>query len=363
MHFRKRSLNAIEWLERKMYTREDLSEGILHTILYWHNLLKRWNTSSGPSTGSSGLSNRWRIRRTWKCRALSQGKVVKWKIESIRQAKLFVRRQEAEMEVGVVVWMISDNLTTSTNFDQKVNYMNFTGGAKERQDLFVLRTTRTTAGYAVWWTGVQVVNFLPVLNRTISIFKSKSSSSDQKTLIQGGSATMQAIWPPGKAGWRGLSRNLEGGQLIPDEIPMILQRGLLLLPLPPLGLLHQLPHRRSYPRTYYSARAAQRPLEGIWGIHNSKFFVIVIYRQTNWQDDALLQIVKFFFVVFNIDVLFAIITTTLTINLLSRSEKKCWASRREHPPTSKFSGTLKGSSGLLCSSTHFCWHIPKYWTK
>ena len=123
MQFRKRSLNAIEWLERKMYTREDLSEGILHTILYWHNLLKRWNTSSGPSTGSSGLSNRWRIRRTWKCRALGQGKVVKWKIESIRQAKLFVRRQEAEMEVGVVVWMISDNLTTSTNFDQKVNYM------------------------------------------------------------------------------------------------------------------------------------------------------------------------------------------------------------------------------------------------
>ena len=59
--------------------------------------------------------------------------------------------------------MISDNLTTSTNFDQKVNYMNFTGGAKERQDLFVLRTTRTTAGYAVWWTGVQVTNFLPVL--------------------------------------------------------------------------------------------------------------------------------------------------------------------------------------------------------
>ena len=92
-------------------------------------------------------------------------------------------------------------------------------------------------------------------------------------------------------------------------------------------------------------------------------FVTLIYRQTNWQDDALLQYVKFFFVVFNIDVLFAIITTTLTINLLSRWEKKCWASRREHRPTSKFSGTLKGSSGLLCSSTHFCWHIAKYWTK
>ena len=212
---------------------------------------------------------------------LIQGKVVLWTRTSIFQAKLFVRRQEAEMEVWDHFWppikqsfvasVISDHQTPG--FGQKFDYVNFTGGAKERQDLFVLRTTRTTAGYAVWWTGVQVTNFLPVLNRTISIFKPKSSWSDQKTLIQGGSATMQAIWPPGKAGWRGLSRNLEGGQLIPDEIPKILQRGLLLLPLPPLGLLHQLPHRRSHPRTHHSARAAQRPLEGIWGIHNFKLFV------------------------------------------------------------------------------------------
>ena len=211
-----------------------------------------------------------------------QGKVVLWTRTSILQAKLFVRRQEAEMEVWDHFWppikqsfvasVISDHQTPG--FGQKIDYVNFTGGAKERQNIFVIRTTRTTAGYAVWWTRVQVTKFLPVLNRTISIFKSKSSWSDQKTLIQGGSATMQAIWPPGKAGWRGLSRNLEGGQLIPDEIPKILQRGLLLLSLPPLGLLHQLPHRRSYPRTYHSARAAQRPLEGIWGIHNSQVFCL-----------------------------------------------------------------------------------------
>ena len=181
----------------------------------------------------------------------------------------------------------------------------------------------------------------------------------QRLDIQGGSATMQAIWPPGKAGWRGSSRNLEGGQLIPDEIPTILQRGLLVLYLPPLGLLHQLPHRRGHSRTHHSARAAQRPLEEIWGIHNSKFFVC----NRDIHSDRLLQIVKFFFVVCNMDVLFAIVKTTLAINLLSRSERKCWVSRRGHRPTSKCSGTLKGSSGLLCSSTHLCRHIAKYWTK
>ena len=206
-------------------------------------------------------------------KTLIQGKVVLWTRKSIFQAKLFVRRQEAEMEVWDHFWspikqsfvasVISDH--QRPRFGQKFDYVIFTGGAKERQNFFVLRTTRTTAGYAVWWTGVQVTSSKW---DSFSLSKFKSSSSDQKTLIQGGSATMQAIWPPGKAGWRGLSRNLEGGQLIPDEIPKILQRGLLVLYLPPLGLLHQLPHRRSYPRTYYSARAAQRPLEGIWGIHN-----------------------------------------------------------------------------------------------
>ena len=83
---------------------------------------------------------------------------------------------------------------------------------------------------------------------------------------------------------------MEGGQLIPDEIPTILQRGLLVLYLPPLGLLHQLPHRRGHSRTHHSARAAQRPLEEIWGIHNSKFFVC----NRDIHSDRLLQIVKFF---------------------------------------------------------------------
>ena len=120
-----------------------------------------------------------------------QGKVVLWTRKSIFQAKLFVRRQEAEMEVWDHFWppikqsfvasVISDHQTPG--FGQKFDYVNFTGGAKERQNFFVLRTTRTTAGYAVWWTGVQVTNFLPVLNRTVWTFQNLNQIQVIKRLL------------------------------------------------------------------------------------------------------------------------------------------------------------------------------------
>ena len=250
-----------------------------------------------------------------------QGKVVLWTRKSIFQAKLFVRRQEAEMEVWDHFWppikqsfvasVISDHQTPG--FGQKFDYVNFTGGAKERQNFFVLRTTRTTAGYAVWWTGVQVTNFLPVLNRTVWTFQNLNQIQViKRLLLEVGPRQCRLSDPLGRQAeedWVAIWK-------VDNWFLMKFQRSCSVVSSYFLFLRWVFYINFLIAGVILGLIILPELLSGHW--KESGVFTILGFFLQSWYTDRLLQIVKFYFVVCDMDVLFAIVKTTLAINLLSR---------------------------------------------